>query len=138
MKSKVKLKKLQTCNTKLLTYKQRDKYIENTLYQYPMWKVNLNFCGYLDEEINNGCDEVKSETDPWPAKKRGDYQKKADLVDAVVSSLTTVEQEFIRHRYFKRMPFKIIAEELAVVERHLYRIRRKVIHQFAIALGWDK
>jgi len=57
------------------------------------------------------------------------------LVDAALSTLTGFEQDFIHKRYFDRMPYKTMADELGVVERHLYRIRRRVLIKMATAFG---
>ena len=60
-----------------------------------------------------------------------------NVIEVVLASFNTLEQDFVNIRYFSKVPFKIIADKLPVGERNLYRIRKKVIRQFAIAFGWE-
>lgn len=108
-----------------LETKKLNKEIEKILYEYPLWKVNLKYYS-LWKNKQDALVVVLSRTE---------YQSEVELVEDVIANLTYLEQEFVYCRYFKKMPFKIIAEKLAVVERHLYRIRRRVIEQFCLALG---
>lgn len=110
-----------------------DKEIEKILYEYPIWKVNLKHCSRLKNKQQAACDNRQNSL--RLVQSNTEYQSKVDFVEDVIANLTYLEQEFIHCRYFKKMPFKIIAEKLAVVERHLYRIRRRVIDQFGLALG---
>lgn len=124
----------ERCDSSLFVTKQVERHVEKILYQYPMLKVNLSFCTKnLNFKISH--DELKNDVDSYNATNNQTYQEKADIVDAALARLTDFEQAFIRKRYFDRMPYKTMADELGVVERHLYRIRRKVLIKLATAFG---
>ncbi|WP_371364577.1 hypothetical protein SRRS_52360 [Sporomusa rhizae] len=106
--------------------------IESALYDYPMWKVNLSQIQFQNEsqECKHGSMEERSVV-------RCEFAVMVKLVDNALSSLSPVQHRFVTLRYFSRKPFKNIAEELAMTERHLYRIRQEVIRLFGIAFGWQ-
>ncbi len=124
----------ERCDSSLFVTKEVERHVEKILYQYPMLKVNLSFCAKdLNSKISQ--DGLQNDVDSYNATNNQAYQEKADIVDAALASLPDFEQAFIRKRYFDRKPYKTMADELGVVERHLYRIRRKVLIKLATAFG---
>lgn len=115
------------------------KRVEAALYDYPVWKVNseqiqsLPHCegGAAENPVINhqrSLDEL--------VVRRNDYISQINLIEATMKVLSPLQRAFVQQRYFKKTPFKVIAEELAVTERHLYRIRQEVIRLFEISFGW--
>lgn len=107
-----------------LADKQIEQRVEVALYNYPMWKVNL---------LN--IDSTEGNKENILGVFREDYQTRVKIIEATLSNFSTLEQNFVQYRYSEKKPFKIIADELSMTERHLYRIRKKVIKQLAIAFG---
>jgi DNA-directed RNA polymerase specialized sigma subunit len=112
------------------------KRVEAALYNYPMWKVNSEQL----QSYYRGISAESKDTLESPVEglgiRRIDYISHINLIEATMSVLSPLQQAFVRQRYFKRTPFKIIAEELAVTERHLYRIRQQIIRLFELSFGW--
>lgn len=106
--------------------------IESALHDYPMWKVNLS-----QIQFHNQSQECKHRRMEERSVVRCEFAVMVKLVDNALSSLSPVQHKFVTLRYFSRKPFKSIAEELAMTERHLYRIRQEVIRLFSIAFGWQ-
>ncbi|MDF2636330.1 MAG: hypothetical protein K0R78_3204 [Pelosinus sp.] len=107
-----------------LVDKQIEHRVEVALYNYPMWKVNL-----LNITPTEGTKENIL------GVFREDYQMGVKIIEATLSNFSTLEQNFVKYRYSEKKPFKIIADELSMTERHLYRIRKKIINQLAVAFG---
>jgi hypothetical protein len=114
------------------------KRVESVLYDYPVLKINLVHlyprCGGIHVVRRNGGRNGN------PVESIGilrmDYLERIKLIEATINILDSFQREFIELRYFKKRPFKIIAEEMAVTERHLYRIRQEIIRIFSLAFGW--
>lgn len=107
-----------------LVDKQIEHRVEAALYNYPMWKVNL---------LN--IDSTEGNKENILGVLREDYQTGVKIIEATLSNFSTLEQNFVQYRYSEKKPFKIIADELSMTERHLYRIRKKIINQLAVAFG---
>lgn len=107
-----------------LADKQIEHRVEVALYNYPMWKVNL---------LNINSTEGNKEN--ILGVFREDYQTGVKIIEATLSNFSTLEQNFVKYRYSEKKPFKIIADKLSMTERHLYRIRKKIINQLAVAFG---
>lgn len=118
------------CNNKLSNNNQITKRVEAALYDYPMWKINSE---QLQSQYKGDIMEDKTEK---LGIRRLDYINHINLIEATMTVLSPLQQAFVQKRYFKKTPFKIIAEELAVTERHLYRIRQDVIRLFEVSFGW--
>jgi DNA-directed RNA polymerase specialized sigma subunit len=118
------------CDNKLSNTNQITKKVEAALYDYPMWKVNSE---QLQSQHRGDIMEDKFEK---LGIRRLDYISHINLIEATLTVLNPLQQAFVQQRYFKKTPFKIIAEELAVTERHLYRIRQEVIRLFEVSFGW--
>lgn len=114
--------------------------VEKALYEYPVWKVNLL---YLQPRFGVGLFAARRAVGQHgdPVETLGllrlDYASRIALVEATLARLTPLEADFVRRRYFAKKPFKVIANELAVTERHLYRIRNQIIQHFGVAFGWE-
>lgn len=107
-----------------LTDKQIERRVEVALYNYPMWKVNLL-------NINS----TKGNRENILGVFREDYKTGVKIIEATLSNFSTLEQNFVKYRYSEKKPFKIIADKLSMTERNLYRIRKKIINQLAVAFG---
>jgi flagellar biosynthesis regulator FlaF len=117
---------------------QITKLVEAFLYDYPMWKVNSEQIQSHDREnvveLRNAlgsCNSVGGFV-----VRRSDYILYINLIEDTMTILSPLQRSFVRQRYFRKTPFKIIAEELAVTERHLYRIRQEVTRIFVVSFGW--
>ena len=133
-------KKSSGYHNKLAHENQFARSIEAALYAYPIWKVSFEQCKYLDENRNFKMRYLHG----WQGMVieeigilRQEYILRIKLIEETMVVLSPVQREFIRQRYFDKMPFKIIAGEMAVAERHLYRIRQDIIRIFAISFGWQ-
>lgn len=125
-----------SCDNKLANTNQFTRRVEAALYDYPMWKVNseqLQFQHKRNMTISRDTPELQTEK---LGIRRLDYISHINLIEATMEVLSPMQQAFVQQRYFKKTPFKIIAEELAVTERHLYRIRQDVIRLFEVSFGW--
>lgn|GEM_PF-3180759 len=115
------------------------KSVEAALYAYPIWKVsfeqykNLYDNGIFETRYSN--ERHGSVVNEVSVLQR-DYILRIKLIEETLTILSPMQREFIQQRYFEKMPFKIIAEKMAVVERHLYRIRQDIIRIFAMSFGW--
>lgn len=102
------------------------KFVEKKLYSYPIWKISYKYRQYLDDD--SLCE-----------KEIGislhDYVIYVKLIEETLTALSPTQRKFVQRRYFERTPFKIIAEEMAMAERHLYRIRQEVIQIFVMSFG---
>jgi DNA-directed RNA polymerase specialized sigma subunit len=116
--------------------KQIAKRVEAALYNYPMWKVNSEQLQFFHRGISAESKDTLERPIEGLGIRRIDYISHINLIEATLSVLSPLQQAFVRQRYFKRKPFKIIAEELAVTERHLYRIRQQIIRLFELSFGW--
>lgn len=114
------------CNSRLSRKKMLERRVEEFLYNYTMWKTNLNYI------LPNNGHEMRE-----IVVFRKDYQMHVNVIEVALANFSALEQEFVNSRYFSKVPFKIMADQLAVGERNLYRIRKKIIRQFAIAFGWQ-
>lgn len=123
--------------TKACHNKRIMQHIESILYQYPMWEVNLF---YFSETGDVEADKLSFASIGYVGGKMGivrrDYQIYLNYIDSILVRLSSIEEQFVRHRYFEKAAFKIIADKLAVTERHLYRIKNQVLYQFAVAFGF--
>lgn len=123
-------------DSKLYKTNQIARRVEAALYDYPMWKVNSE---QLQSQYRGDMTESRDIQEDQTEKlgiRRLDYILYINLIEATMAVLTPLQQAFVEQRYFKKTPFKIIAEELAVTERHLYRIRQEVIRLFEVSFGW--
>jgi DNA-directed RNA polymerase specialized sigma subunit len=110
--------------------------VEAALYDYPMWKVNSELLqSQYKGNLTLSKDILESPTERLGIR-RLDYVSHINLIEATMAVLSPLQQAFVQQRYFRRTPFKIIAEELAVTERHLYRIRQEIIRLFQVSFGW--
>jgi DNA-directed RNA polymerase specialized sigma subunit len=124
------------CDSKLSNTNQITKQVEAALYDYPMWKVNSEqLQSQREDDMTEAKDVLKDQTEKLGIR-RLDYISHIKLIEATMTVLSPLQQAFVQQRYFKKTPFKIIAEELAVTERHLYRIRQEVIRLFEVSFGW--
>lgn len=116
------------------------KSVEAALYAYPIWKISFEQCKhfyenpifktrYMNEWNENRVEEV--------GILRREYVFRIELIQETMTVLSPLQRQFIQQRYFEKMPFKIIASEMSVAERHLYRIRQDVIRIFAMSFGWQ-
>lgn len=115
------------------------KRVEAALYDYPVWKVNSEQIQSLPDDNGNLSEDATISYQRSLEElivKRNDYVSQINLIEATMNVLSPLQQAFVQQRYFKKTPFKVIAEELAVTERHLYRIRQEVIRLFEISFGW--
>ncbi len=123
-------------DNKLANTNQFTRKVEAALYDYPMWKVNSE----LLQSQYKGNPTLAKDILESPTERLGirrlDYVSHIKLIEATMAVLSPLQQAFVQQRYFRRTPFKIIAEELAVTERHLYRIRQEIIRLFQISFGW--
>jgi hypothetical protein len=117
------------------------KSVEAALYAYPLWKVSFEQCKYL---YGSGVLEGRYMNE-WSENivdgigvLRREYILRIKLIEETMTILSPIQREFIQQRYFGKMPFKIIAEAMAVAERHLYRIRQEVIQVFTMVFGWQE
>lgn len=116
------------------------KSVEAALYAYPIWKVSFEQCksfyntsSFETRYRNEWQREVGDET----GILRREYILRIKLIEETMNVLSPTQREFVQQRYFDKRPFKVIAEEMAVVERQLYRIRQEVIRSFSISFGWQ-
>lgn len=128
------------CGSRSSENNQIVKRVEAALYDYPMWKVNseqLKSNDYHKENAVELRDVVEGYSNPTEGLgvQRTDYISYINLIEATMAVLSPLQREFIRQRYFRKTPFKVIAEELAMTERHLYRIRQEVIRLFGVSFG---
>jgi hypothetical protein len=128
-----------TCSSRPVHENQIGKSVETMLHSYPIWKISYkqrqySYDGNLLEAKNRSMwhGEVKDEI----GILRHDYIICVKLIEETLTVLSPMQKTFVQQRYFKRTPFKNIAEEMSVAERHLYRIRQDVIRIFAMAFGW--
>jgi len=124
------------CDNKLSNTNQITKQVEAALYDYPMWKVNSEQLQSRHSKSMNESRKIPGDQTEKLGIPRLDYISHINLIEATMIALSPLQQAFVQQRYFKKTPFKIIAEELAVTERHLYRIRQEVIRLFEVAFGW--
>lgn len=122
-------------DSKLFNNNQIARRVEAALYDYPMWKINSQQLQSQDRgDMTESRDILEDQTEKLGIR-RLDYILHINLIEATMTVLTPLQRAFVQQRYFKRTPFKIIAEELAVTERHLYRIRQEVIRLFEVSFG---
>ncbi|MCC5464789.1 hypothetical protein [Pelosinus baikalensis] len=123
-------------DNKLANTNQFTRRVEAALYDYPMWKVNSELLqSQYKGNLTLSKDILESPTERLGIR-RLDYVSHINLIEATMAVLSPLQQAFVQQRYFRRTPFKIIAEELAVTERHLYRIRQEIIRLFQVSFGW--
>lgn len=127
-------------NSKTTHDNQFAKSVEAALYAYPIWKVSFEQCKSLYDstsfETRYIMEWYGDELDEIGILKR-EYVLRIKLIEETVSVLSPIQREFIQQRYFEKMPFKMIAEEMSMAERQLYRIRQEVIRIFAMSFGWQ-
>ncbi len=123
------------CSNRSSDNNQIIKHVEAVLYDYPMLKVNSEQIHSHDREnvveLRNAVGSYNS-----VVARRSDYILYINLIEDTMTILSPLQRSFVQQRYFRRTPFKIIAEELAVTERHLYRIRQEVTRIFVVSFGW--
>lgn len=126
------------CGNRSSDNNQITKLVEAALYDYPMWKVNSEQIHSHDREnvveLRNAVGSYNSVG--GLVARRSDYILYINLIEDTMTILSPLQRSFVQQRYFRRTPFKIIAEELAVTERHLYRIRQEVTRIFVVSFGW--
>ena len=126
------------CNRGAAQKRQIAKRVESALYNYPIWKVNLE---QLHPRYGGSILEFRNTLGRYdnPVEEQGtlrlDFVSRINLIEATLSVMSTLQQDFVQQRYLRKTPFKIIAEELSVTERHLYRIRWEIIRMFALSFG---
>lgn len=127
------------CGSRVFNNNQINKLVEAALYDYPAWKINSE---QLHSQHNESIVELRNTVVSYNKSleefgvRRNDYISQINLIEGTMTVLSPLQQNFVEKRYFKKTPFKIIAEELAVTERHLYRIRKEVIRLFGVSFGW--
>ena len=133
------LSRMMCGSSRSFSNNQIGKRVEAALYEYPMWKVNSEqLQPHHKENVVELRNSVENNSNPAEGLgvRRIDYVSYINLIEATLTVLSPLQRDFVRQRYFKKNPFKIIAEELAVTERHLYRIRQEVIRLVGVSFGW--
>jgi flagellar biosynthesis regulator FlaF len=126
------------CSNRSSKNNQITKLVEAFLYDYPMWKVNSE---QIQSHEKENVVELRNAVGSYNSVeglivRRSDYILYINLIEDTMTILNPLQRSFVRQRYFRKTPFKIIAEELAVTERHLYRIRQDVTRIFVVSFGW--
>lgn len=93
-----------------------------------------------DVEINNKLSEGKHDDMVYKLKvKIANLEIQKEKVDLALLTLDEEELKFVKLKYFKRYPNKLIAPELNKSTRTMEDMRIKVINKITLAFngGWD-
>jgi RNA polymerase sigma factor (sigma-70 family) len=116
--------------------------IEQVLWDYQSMKINLEELACTEESYDCSCDKDRvmggdsTSRVERLAVRRADYQRYIKVVDRMVSLLPPLERNFVDFRYMKGMHMDDVAEKLNISDRHVRRVKTRILRKLAIAFGW--